>query len=78
MDWSCSGCGRHYSWIVTECPHCQPFTTITTGGTQTTAAQRPRAKTGKPICKGMPHGSCKGEQECDPNKACFESAQRNT
>lgn len=36
-DWVCSGCGRHYSWAVTECYHCQPVTTITTGGTQPTA-----------------------------------------
>ena len=38
MDWVCSGCGRHYSWMVTECPHCQPVVTITTGGTQPTSS----------------------------------------
>lgn len=39
-----------------------------------TDSQQPKVKTLKPICKGMPHGSCKGEQECDPDKACFEPA----
>jgi hypothetical protein len=34
MDWVCSGCGRHYSWILNESPYCQPITTGTTGGTQ--------------------------------------------
>lgn len=34
MDWVCSGCNRHYSWAVTECPHCQPCITVTTSGTQ--------------------------------------------
>ena len=34
MDWVCSGCGRHFSWAVSECPYCRLVTTITTGGTQ--------------------------------------------
>ena len=35
MDWTCSGCGRHFSFIVSECPHCIGIkTTVTTGGTQ--------------------------------------------
>ena len=40
MDWSCSGCGRHYNWTVTECPHCQPCVTVATGGTQPTDNQQ--------------------------------------
>lgn len=26
------------------------------------------------VCKGMPHGSCKGKQRCDPNNPCFTPA----
>ena len=26
------------------------------------------------LCKGMPHGSCKGETMCDPSNVCFEPA----
>ena len=37
MDWQCSGCNRHYPFTVTECPHCQPVATVTTGGTQPTS-----------------------------------------
>jgi hypothetical protein len=34
MSWQCMGCNRHYSWAITECPHCQPPVTFTTAGTQ--------------------------------------------
>lgn len=44
MDWQCSGCNRHYSFTVTECPHCQPVVTVTTGGTQPTDTQHTQAK----------------------------------
>ena len=27
------------------------------------------------LCKGMPHGSCKGETMCDPLSICFVKAQ---
>jgi hypothetical protein len=27
------------------------------------------------ICKGMPHGSCKGETMCDTKNACFEPVE---
>lgn len=33
-DWACSGCGRHYSFAVSECPHCKAVATVTTAGTQ--------------------------------------------
>jgi len=29
---------------------------------------------GKALCKGMPHGSCKGEQMCDLKNSCFYPA----
>lgn len=35
-------------------------------------AKREEAKSA--ICKGMPHGSCKGEQMCETDRACFEPA----
>ena len=44
MDWVCSGCGRHFNWSVSECPHCRFQTTITTGGTQPTDTQQLKAK----------------------------------
>jgi hypothetical protein len=34
MDWQCSGCGRHFSFMRNECPYCKFDFTITTGGTQ--------------------------------------------
>ena len=40
MDWTCSGCGRHFNWTVSECPYCRHQTTITTGGTQPTDTQQ--------------------------------------
>lgn len=33
LDWQCSGCGRHYSIVQTECPYCKFAATVTTGGT---------------------------------------------
>jgi hypothetical protein len=38
VDWQCSGCNRHYSFMVNECPHCQPAITITSSGTHPTVA----------------------------------------
>ena len=32
-DWVCSGCGRHFSWMQTECPYCKYVVTFTTYGT---------------------------------------------
>ena len=37
MDWQCSGCGRHFSWMQTECPYCKYVFTFTTVGTQPTS-----------------------------------------
>jgi len=39
-DWTCSGCGRHFNWTVSDCPYCRHQTTITTGGTQPTDTQQ--------------------------------------
>jgi len=47
VDWECSGCNRHYSWAVTECPHCQPVVTVTSTGTQNTSHN----SESKPCCK---------------------------
>lgn len=32
----CSGCGRHFSFMQTECPYCKFKPVITTGGTSAT------------------------------------------
>lgn len=34
MDWVCTGCGRHYSWLTPGCSCCIGAPTTTTGGTQ--------------------------------------------
>lgn len=40
-----------------------------------TSSNRPKVETVTPaLCKGMPHGSCKGETMCDPTKVCFKPA----
>lgn len=69
MDWVCSGCGRHYSWMVTECPYCQPVETITTGGTQPITSNSAMVP-----CKLWPNpkkGCCPaGRMECYKYSAC--------
>ena len=44
MDWVCSGCGRHFNWSVSECPHCRFQTTVTTNGTQPASDNTASAK----------------------------------
>jgi len=53
MDWTCSGCGRHFNWTVSECPYCKHQTTITTGGTQPTDTQQTHTKIANDIERAM-------------------------
>jgi hypothetical protein len=41
-------------------------------GSDQNITQSKKVKTA--LCEGMPHGSCKGETMCDPNKRCFTPA----
>lgn len=43
MDWQCSGCGRHFSFMQNECPYCKFVFTVTTCGTQPTDVQQANA-----------------------------------
>lgn len=59
MDWMCSGCNRHYPLTVTECPHCQPATIVSSSGTNTTVTTG-GASGGGDVCSNCICPTCKG------------------